>query len=251
MSHIRRCEHGEKLGLTFTEMLSPTESSILMYREGVADLQLSPEDVDEEYIRNSACLLISGTALCTSPTREACFKALTFAKRNGVPVVFDADYRAYTWKSMDEIAIYTSMVAEKADIIMGSREEFDLMERLLGLDGTDEKSAEYWLGLGASICVIKHGKSGSRAYSREGCFNVKPFPVKALKGFGGGDGYASSFLHALMAGKPLDDALERGSASAAMLVASHACSKDMPTEEALEAFIASEKAQYGSVITPI
>ena len=134
---------------------------------------------------------------------------------------------------------------------MGSREEFDLMERLLGLDGTDEKSAEYWLGLGASICVIKHGKSGSRAYSREGCFNVKPFPVKALKGFGGGDGYASSFLHALMAGKPLDDALERGSASAAMLVASHACSKDMPTEEALEAFIASEKAQYGSVITPI
>ncbi|MBQ2461731.1 MAG: 5-dehydro-2-deoxygluconokinase, partial [Clostridia bacterium] len=147
VSHIRRCEHGEKLGLTFTEMLSPTESSILMYREGVADLQLSPEDVDEEYIRNSACLLISGTALCTSPTREACFKALTFAKRNGVPVVFDADYRAYTWKSMDEIAIYTSMVAEKADIIMGSREEFDLMERLLGLDGTDEKSAEYWLGL--------------------------------------------------------------------------------------------------------
>ena len=251
VSHIRRCEHGEKLGLTFTEMLSPTESSILMYREGVADLQLSPEDVDEEYIRNSACLLISGTARCTSPTREACFKALTFAKRNGVPVVFDADYRAYTWKSMDEIAIYTSMVAEKADIIMGSREEFDLMERLLGLDGTDEKSAEYWLGLGASICVIKHGKSGSRAYSREGCFNVKPFPVKALKGFGGGDGYASSFLHALMAGKPLDDALERGSASAAMLVASHACSKDMPTEEALEAFIASEKAQYGSVITPI
>ena len=249
VSHIRRCEHGEKLGLTFTEMLSPTESSILMYREGVADLQLAPEDVDEEYIRNSACLLISGTALCTSPTREASLKALTYAKRNGVPVVFDADYRAYTWKSLDEIAIYTSMVAEKADIIMGSREEFDLMERLLGLDGTDEKSAAYWLGLGASICVIKHGKSGSHAYSREGNYDVKPFPVKALKGFGGGDGYASSFLHALMAGKPLDDALERGSASAAMLVASHACSKDMPTEEALEAFIASEKAQYGSVIT--
>ena len=251
VSHIRRCEHGEKLGLTFTEMLSPTESSILMYREGVADLQLAPEDVDEAYIRDSACLLISGTALCTSPTREASLKALTYARRNGVPVVFDADYRAYTWKSLDEIAVYTSLVAEKADIIMGSREEFDLMERLLGLDGTDEASAAYWLGLGASICVIKHGKSGSRAYSREGCYDVKPFPVTALKGFGGGDGYASSFLHALMAGRDLPDALERGSASAAMLVASHACSKDMPTEEALEAFIEKEKAHYGSVITKL
>ena len=252
VSHIRRCENGEKLGLTFTEMRSPTESSILMYREGVADLMLSPDDVDEEYIASSACLLISGTALCTSPTREASLKSLTYALRNHVPVVFDADYRAYTWKSMDEIAVYTSLVAEKSDIIIGSREEFSLMERLLGLDGTDERSAEYWLGKQAKICVIKHGKSGSHAYSREdGCWNVKPFPVSAMKGFGGGDGYASSFFHALMAGRSLPEALERGSASAAMLVASHACSRDMPTEEALEAFIEKEKAQYGSVISAL
>ena len=131
---------------------------------------------------------------------------------------------------------------------MGSREEYDLMERLTGLDGSDERSAEYWLGKGACVCVIKHGKSGSCAYSHEGSYNVKPFPVKALKGFGGGDGYASSFLHALMAGISLPDALEKGSASAAMLVASHACSKDMPTEQALFSFIREKKEQYGSVI---
>jgi 5-dehydro-2-deoxygluconokinase len=250
-SHIRRCEHGEKLGLTFTEILSPTESSILMYREGVADLQLSTEDVDEAYIADTACLLISGTALCTSPTREASLKALSIAGRLGVPVVFDADYRAYTWKSREEIAIYTSLVAEKADIIMGSREEFDLMETLLGLPGTDEASAGYWLGKKASVCVIKHGKEGSCAYSREGCYQVKPFPVNALKGFGGGDGYASAFLHGLMTGHSLPDALEMGSASAAMLVASHACSKDMPTEAQLFAFIKEEKEKYGSVITKL
>ncbi|MBQ8160908.1 MAG: 5-dehydro-2-deoxygluconokinase [Clostridia bacterium] len=252
VSHIRRCEHGENLGLTFTEMLSPTQSSILMYREGVADLMLSPDDVDEAYIASSACLLISGTALCISPTREASLKALTFALRNHVPVVFDADYRAYTWKSQDEISIYTSLVAEKADIIMGSREEFDLMERLLGLDGTDECSATYWLKKQSQVCVIKHGKEGSRAYSREdGNWLVKPFPVTALKGFGGGDGYASSFLHALMAGRALPDALERGSASAAMLVASHACSRDMPTEDALEAFIQEKKAACGTVVSQL
>ena len=31
-SHITRCTNGKKLGLTFTEILSPTESSILMYK---------------------------------------------------------------------------------------------------------------------------------------------------------------------------------------------------------------------------
>lgn len=252
VSHITRCQNGEKLGLTFTEMLSPTQSSILMYREGVADLMLHPDDVDEAYIASCKALLISGTALCTSPTREASLKALAYAKKNGGTVIFDADYRAYTWKNMDEIAIYTSLVAEKSDLILGSREEFDLMEKLLGLDGTDEASAAYWMAKGVDTLVIKHGKQGSCAYSKnDGNWNVKPFPVDALKGFGGGDGYASSFLHGLMMGKSLDEALEMGSASAAMLVASHACSADMPSQDALFAFIQEKKAQCGSVVTPI
>ena len=54
-----------------------------------------------------------------------------------------------------------------------------------------------------------------------------------------------------MEGMSLPDALERGSASAAMLVASHACSRDMPTQEALEAFIREKKAEHGSVVSPL
>ena len=72
-----------------------------------------------------------------------------------------------------------------------------------------------------------------------------------MKGFGGGDGYASALLSSLMAGKSLPEALERGSASAAMLVASHACSRDMPAEEALEQFIREEKARYGEMVFPL
>ena len=249
ISHVRRCENGEKLGLTFTEILSPTQSSILMYREGVADLMLHPGDVDESYVASARCLLISGTSLCTSPTREAALKALSYAVKNQVTVVFDADYRAYTWKNKDEIALYCSLVAEKADIILGSREEFDLMERLTGLPGTDEASAAFWLAGKPKLLVIKHGKEGSRAYTADESWLIKPFPVAALKGFGGGDGYASALLNGLMTGHSLEESLEMGSASAAMLVASHACSRDMPGMDPLMEFIRREKAQYGTMVT--
>ena len=131
VSHVKRAEHGEKLGLTFTEILSPTESSILMYRDGIADLSLDPSDVDEEYIASAKALLISGTALAQSPSREACLKAMQFAEKNDARIIFDIDYRPYNWKSADEIAVYYTAVAEHADIIMGSREEFDLTERLI------------------------------------------------------------------------------------------------------------------------
>ncbi len=248
-SHVTRCKNGEKIGLTFTEIRSETESSILMYRNDAADLKLSVEDIDEEYITSGKALLISGTALCESPSREAALKALALAKKNGVPVIFDIDYRPYNWKSNDEIAIYYSAVAEKADIILGSREEFDLTEKLLGLDGTDKTSAAFWHKKGAAIVVIKHGKDGSTAYTNDGeSYNIKPFPVKLLKSFGGGDGYASAFLSGLLDGWDIWDALEFGSASAAMLVASHACSQDMPTKEAVKEFIKKEKEEYGEMI---
>ena len=52
-SCISKCTNGEKLGLTFTEMLSPKESSILMYRNRIADLQLHVDDIDEEYIKST------------------------------------------------------------------------------------------------------------------------------------------------------------------------------------------------------
>lgn len=249
ISHITRAEHGEKLGLTFTEILSPTESSILMYRDGVADLMLEPQDVDEEYIASAKALLVSGTALAQSPSREAALKAILLAKKCGTRVIFDIDYRPYNWKNQEEISVYYTAAAEKADVIMGSREEYDLTESIYMPGATDEQTAAYWTGRGAKIVIIKHGKEGSTAHTCDGKkYDIKPFPVKAFKSFGGGDGYGSAFLAALFAGRDIMDCLEMGSASASMLVAAHGCSEFMPTMAELEKFIAEEKKTYGDMV---
>lgn len=248
-SHIKRCKNGEKIGLTFTEIKSETESSIVMYRNEAADLKLDVADIDEEYINKAKAILISGTALAESPSREAALKAVALAKKNGVPVIFDIDYRAYNWKNSDEIAIYYSSVAREADIILGSREEYDLTEKFIKVGMTDKETAAYWHSQNAKIVIIKHGKEGSTAYTNDGeSYSIKPFPVKLLKSFGGGDGYASAFLYGIFEGWEIIDALEFGSASAAMLVASHACSQDMPTVDAVKEFIKKEKEEYGEMI---
>ncbi|MDF2800740.1 MAG: 5-keto-2-deoxygluconokinase [Anaerocolumna sp.] len=251
-SHISRCTNGEKLGLTFTEILSETESSILMYRNGIADLQLDVSDIDEEYIKNAKAMLISGTALAMSPSREAVLKAISLANKHNTVVIFDIDYRPYNWKNEDEIAIYYSMVAGNSDIILGSREEFDLTERLVNNGMNDKETASYWHKAGAKIVVIKHGKDGSTAYvNDETHYSIKPFPVKLLKSFGGGDGYASAFLYGLYEGWEMLDCLEFGSASAALLVASHACSQDMPTVDIVKEFIKESKEKYGDMIARV
>lgn len=251
-SHITKCTNGEKLGLTFTEMLSEKESSILMYRNCIADLQLSVDDIDEDYIKQSKAILISGTALAESPSREAAIKAVMLAKKNDTKVIFDIDYREYNWKNKDEISIYYSIVAKEADIIMGSREEFDLTEKLIKEGMTDEESASLWQGYNAKIVVIKHGMKGSTAYTCDGQkFSIKPFPVQARKGFGGGDGYGSGFLYGLYQGWAIIDCLEFGSAEASMMVRANNCSDALPGPDEVRAFIKEEKEQYGEMIARV
>lgn len=248
-SQIKKCCNGEKLGLTFTEMLSSSESSILMYRNCIADLQLHVDDISEEYIKQTKALLISGTALAQSPSREAVLKAVTLARKNDTKIIFDIDYREYNWKNKDEIAIYYSAVAKEADLIMGSREEFDLTERLLGSGFMDEQSAAFWQSYRAKVVVIKHGMKGSTAYTCDGeSYSIKPFPVNARKGFGGGDGYASGFLYGLYQGWELIDCLEFGSAEASMMVKSNNCSDALPGPAEVKEFIEEEKRIYGEMV---
>jgi 5-dehydro-2-deoxygluconokinase len=248
-SNVGRCTNGEKLGLTFTEILSETQSSILMYRNDAADLQLESTEIEEDYIKNAKAILISGTALAMSPSREAVLKAMLLAKKHGTVIIFDIDYRPYNWRNEEEIAIYYSMVAQNSDIILGSREEYDLTLRFLLPNATDEETAAYLHNQGTKIVVIKHGKEGSTAYTNDHkSYRIKPFPVKLLKSFGGGDGYASAFLHGLFEGWEIMDCLEFGSASAALLVASHACSEDMPSSEKVSNFINESKELYGDMI---
>ncbi|MDV4152039.1 5-dehydro-2-deoxygluconokinase [Clostridium sp. AL.422] len=250
-SQIKYDENGGSLGLTFTEILSPTESRILMYRNGIADLELKPDEIDEDYIKNTKAIIISGTALAKSPSREAVLKALELAKKNKTMIVFDIDYRSYTWNNKDEIALYYSIVGRRSDIIIGSREEFDLMEDIIAKNSSDEETAKRWIGYGNKIIVIKHGKEGSKAYTENGeVYKVQPFKVKLLKSFGGGDAYASAFIYGILENWDISEALEFGSASAAMLVASHSCSEDMPTVEEIRGFIESyNRDNYERIVT--
>lgn len=230
---------GHKTGLAFTEIKSPEECSILMYRDDVADLYLRADEVREDYIKQAGMLIVSGTALAKSPSREAVLKAVRLAKKNDVKVVFELDYRPYTWTSAEETSVYYSLVAQQSDIVIGTRDEYDMMENAEG--GSNEQTTAYLFSHSAQTVVIKHGVEGSYAYTREGAaFRARAYKTNVLKTFGAGDSYASAFLYALVTGKDLETALKYGSASASIVVSRHSSSDAMPGVEEIEALIANQ-----------
>jgi 5-dehydro-2-deoxygluconokinase len=206
-----------------------------MYRDNVADLKLHPSEIDEDYVKQSKTLLVSGTALAKSPSREAVFLALEYAVKHDVRIIFDLDYRPYTWVDEAETAVYYNLAAEKCDVIIGTREEFDMMEKLLNVkESSDDYTASRWFSYRAELVVIKHGGSGSIAYTQDGASHRSGiFRTNVLKTFGAGDSYASAFIYGLMNGKDVSEAMKMGSASASLVISRHSCSDAMPTKEEL------------------
>ncbi|GAF20585.1 LOW QUALITY PROTEIN: 5-keto-2-deoxygluconokinase [Bacillus sp. JCM 19047] len=239
-SQMVKDTEGHKSGLTFTEIKSPKECSILMYRTDVADLNLRPEDVSEGYIAQAKILLISGTALAKSPSREAVFQAVDYAKRQNVPIAFELDYRPIRGNQRRKRSVYYKWAAEQSTIVIGTRDEYNILENSEG--NSDEQTAEALLSSRAELVIIKHGVDGSIAFEEDGTItHAKAYPSNVLKTFGAGDSYASAFLYALLNGNSVREALQFGGASAAIVVSKHSSSEAMPTVEEIKALLAQHE----------
>lgn len=226
-------------GLALTEVRSPNECGAIFYRENVADLHLCCEDINEGYIKSTKVLMVSGTALAKSPSREATFLAIEYARRNGVKVAMDIDYRPYSWESEAETSICYTMACEKCDIIIGTREEFDAVEYLWDKENKDdEKTAKRFLEKGTQLVVVKRGEDGSTAFTNDGkVIKAGIIPTKLRKTFGAGDAFAAGFLTSLLTGNDIKTSLVKGSGTASIIISKTDCTEAMPTSEELKNYL--------------
>ncbi|AXK51141.1 5-dehydro-2-deoxygluconokinase [Spiroplasma alleghenense] len=235
-----------KSGLTFTEILSPEECSIMMYRQKVADLFIKPSELDEDFIKTTKMVLISGTSLCSSPSRETALKLIEICEENFIEVIFELDYRPYNWKNELETSIYYNLVASHSRIIIGTRDEFDKI--FIKNKYSDLEIAEYFLNRNSHLVVIKHGEKGSKAFLKDGTiFESGIFKTKVLKTFGAGDSFASGFLYGYITNQTIMKSLIIGSAAAAIVVSSHSSSESMPTLEKIKEFIKLNEGEKNEV----
>ena len=67
------------------------------------------------------------------------------------------------------------------------------------------------------------------------------FPVKALKPTGAGDAFMGAFIGGLLNKKGIEQSVEYGSASAAIVVTKVGCAPAMPLQNEIEDFMKSNK----------
>ncbi len=232
-------EYVKSVGGEFRTSLAIYESCIdnfqnVIYRNGAADFEVKPSEMDEvEYSRFTA-LITAGTVFAGQPSRDATFRAFENARAQGIPVIFDIDYRPYSWPSPQVASEVLSRAGEESDMIVGNDEEFGFMAGGIdkGLNKARDLASE-----GNRLIIYKMGEEGAITLYNNEEIKTGIFPTQAVKPNGAGDSFMAGLLSSLASGYDLKNSVIRGSACASIVVSLPGCSPAMPNEDQLNKFI--------------
>ena len=209
----------------------------IIYRNKASDLLMNKKDIDFVNFDNFSCLIFTGTCLASEPSRSAIFYAIKKAKNKNIPIILDIDYRPYTWTSLKEASEIYMFASRNCDILVGNDDEFGILANNYdkGMQVAKKLSKQ------VSIVIYKKGEKGSVTFYDNKQIKKGIFPVKALKPTGAGDAFMGSFIGGLLNNKYIDESVEYGSASAAIVVTKVGCAPAMPLQNEIEDFMKSNK----------
>ncbi|MEL6504996.1 MAG: 5-dehydro-2-deoxygluconokinase [Pseudomonadota bacterium] len=212
----------------------------VIYRNGAADFQMNKDDVAAVDYAAHGALITAGTVFAAEPSREATFHAFKYAKEKGnLPIIFDVDYRPYSWVSAQDASDTLSAAADLSDLIVGNDEEFGFMAG--SYDGGLDKARS--LAAQGKTIIYKMGEKGAITFAEGEEIRTGIYAVDALKPTGAGDSFMAGLMTALAEGKPWRDAIMTGSACAAIVVGKPGCAPAMPYPDELAAFMAAHEPQ--------
>ncbi len=205
----------------------------VIYRNGAADFQMDDSDVQGVDYSRFGALITAGTVFAAEPSRAASFRAFELAKAAGLPIIFDVDYRPYSWPSPQVAEDVLSRAAAQSDMIVGNDEEFGFIAG--GIEKGLAKARE--LSATVPVVIYKMGEGGALTFANGEEIRTGIYPVEALKPTGAGDSFMAGLVTSIADGHDLHTAILRGSACASITVSRPGCAPAMANTATLNDFL--------------
>ncbi|MCY4487614.1 MAG: 5-dehydro-2-deoxygluconokinase [Deltaproteobacteria bacterium] len=224
---------------------------LIFYRENCADMALSPDDIDPDFIAEARCVLASGTHLSHPRTEAATLRALDLARASGAKTVLDLDYRPNLWglsghgdgenRFIESTAVTAKLQSTlgRFDVIVGTEEEFHIAggapDTVAALARVREVSE--------ATLVCKRGAGGATAFegpippSLDDGVSGEAFAVEVFNVLGAGDGFMAGLLKGWLTGEDWAGTLRIANACGALAVSRHGCTPAYPSEVELRDFL--------------
>ena len=213
----------------------PFKSYMIYYRKGSAGSKLSPEDVDEAYIKSADLVHSSGITLAISNTaRDAVYKAFEFAKERS----FDTNIRPVLWPKLEDAK------KEILRLLNEYHPKFlitDTDDSAIIVGEADPDKAAKELSNYSEIIIMKLGAKGATLYYDGKKYYSSGYQVPVEDVVGAGDALGGTFLSLYFKGFELEKALDYAVVAATLNVMIRGDQENLPTTSDIEAFLKEMK----------
>jgi 2-dehydro-3-deoxygluconokinase len=209
--HVRMTE-GTRVGVYFLEYgVPPRPVHVLYDRRDSAFARLTAAQADWEPVRRARLVHLTGI---TPALGEAPRSLVERALAEATTVSFDINYRATLWSPAEARAFLEPVLARVRYLFIGQSEA----QTLFGLAGPPEQTLDALARLAPKATIsVQRGEEGSIVLDGGRLFRpTRRVAVQMVDPIGAGDAYAAGFLWATLSGRDLQEAIDAGTAVAAI-----------------------------------
>ena len=230
---------------------------LIFYRENCADMAISEEDIDPDFIASARAVLVTGTHFSTDRVAGASFSAMKLARKFGRKVAFDIDYRPNLWAlgghadgesrfaESARVTAHLQTVLPHCDLIVGTEEEWHIAG-----GSTDTITAlQAARALTDATIVCKRGPLGCVVFEGDidGWDSGVASPVREIEVFnvlGAGDGFMAGFLSGWLRDETAGDCALYANICGALAVSRHGCAPSYPSQTELRHMIETGSEEF-------
>ena len=234
--------------LAFVHTLPDGDREFSFYRNPGADMMLSENEVNEEYIKNSRIFHYGSLSMTNKICEDATKKAIAIAEKNGVLRSFDPNLRENLWSSLKEAKEKIKFGLEHCDILKISDNEIQWLTGEYNLDNAVQKLKRQYNNI--PLIFLSCGKNGSMAFSGTGSAFSPVIPVKTIETTGAGDTFCGCILGEILrrgfkdfSNVELTEILHFANAAAAIITTKKGALKVMPKLGDINKLLSKETKQ--------
>ena len=207
-----------------------------------AAAMFGPGDVPVRAIGRARMLYLSGISQGISTSAcDATLAAIDAARRHGVKIAYDTNYRPRLWPPSRAAAMMRATM-ESVDYALPGIEDVRI---LTGLTDPDAM-LDYYLKLGCGVVVLKMGEAGAYLATPGARVKIPALKVEVVDATGAGDTFCGSFLARILAGDSPEPAARYAAVAAGLKCTGYGAVAPIPTSaqvnEAMRVYEAAEDA---------
>jgi sugar/nucleoside kinase (ribokinase family) len=197
-------------------------------------------DVDDDYLSRCRVFDFAESAIRKPDERRVAFYAAERARALGKTVVYACNLRKQAWGvSDDEIIAAQREAVRRADIALMNADEARFIAGASDARAAASSLRSLGDGEATRVVIATDGAGAIIVAEPAGVSEMPAFQVPVVYDIGAGDTFHAGYVAAHLRGLPPRDCARHAAAAAALKISTSADPDDLPTWEAVEAFVAA------------